>query len=167
MSLSVYQLSVPAFVRGMSMLDKILTKAEAHAAETGTDLGDLFDGRLAADMLPLSGQIQRASDTSKLAIARLTGEAAPAFEDNETTIADLHARIAKTIAYFNSVDPKALDGAETRQVVLKFPSMTLEFTGADFLTQFALPNFYFHVTTAYAILRQAGVPVGKQDFLGG
>ncbi|ATQ44340.1 DUF1993 domain-containing protein [Caulobacter mirabilis] len=167
MALSIYQLSVPAFIRGMTALDNILTKAEAHAAETGTDLQDLFEARLAPDMLPLSGQIQRASDTSKLAVARLTGVAAPAFEDNEATFADLHARIAKTVDYFKGVEEAAFEGAETRKIELRTQQTSLDFVGADFLTGFALPNFYFHVTAAYAILRNAGVPVGKRDYLGG
>lgn len=167
MPLSVHQMTVPAFTRGMTVLDTLLTKAEAHVAETGGSLQDLFDARLAADMLPLSAQIQRASDASKLAVVRLAGVEAPVFEDTEASFEELHARIAKTIAFIESVDAAAFDGAETREVVLKFPNGGLTFTGADFVAQFALPNFYFHVTTAYAILRYNGVPVGKRDFLGG
>lgn len=167
MPLTVPQLTVPAFVRGLTVLDTLLTKAEAHAAETGTSLQDLFDARLAPDMLPLSAQIQRASDTSKLAVARLTGVAAPSFEDNEASFPELHARIAKTIAYIESVDAAAFDGAETRTVELKGGGGGRTFAGADFLTQFALPNFYFHVATAHGILRNAGVPIGKRDYLGG
>lgn len=167
MSLSIYQLTVPAYLRGLTVLDTLLTKAEAHAAATGTSAQDLFDARLAPDMYTLAGQIQRSSDAAKLAVVRLTGQPAPVFEDDEKTIADLHARLKKTIDHINSVDPAAFDGAETRKVELKTPNVTLEWTGADFVTQFALPNFYFHVTAAYAILRNAGVPVGKRDFLGG
>jgi len=166
MPLTVHQLTVPAFVRGLTVLDTLLTKAEAHVAETGTSLQDLFDARLAPDMLTLSAQIQRASDTSKLAVARLTGAAAPAFEDNEATFPELHTRLAKTIAWIESVDPAAFEGAETRTVELKGGGGR-SFAGADFLTQFALPNFYFHVATAHGILRNAGVPIGKRDYLGG
>jgi hypothetical protein len=163
----MYQASVGAYGRALSSLDKILTKAEAWAKEAGIDLADLAGARLAPDMNPLTSQIQLASDTSKLAVARLTGVSAPPFEDTETTFEELHARIARTLAFFATVDAKAFEGAESRQVVLNFPGRTLEFTGADFLTGFALPNFYFHVTTAYAILRAKGVPLGKADFLGG
>lgn len=167
MPLSIHQLTIPAFTRGLSALDKLLTKGEAHAAETGTSLQDLFDARIAPDMYPLSAQVQRASDASKLAVARLTGVPGPAYEDNEATFAELHARIAKTLAHLNSIDPAAFEGAETRKVEIKTPTTTLEWTGPDFLTQFALPNFYFHLTTAYGILRNAGVPLGKRDFLAG
>lgn len=167
MALSIYEVTVPAYLRGLKVLDSILTKAEGHVTETGADLQDLFEARLAPDMLPLSAQIQRASDTSKLAVVRLSGAAAPVFEDNEATFADLHERIRKTVAWIESVDRAAFEGAETRRVELKAGPNTLEWSGADFVTQFALPNFYFHVTAAYAILRNAGVPVGKRDYLGG
>jgi hypothetical protein len=167
MSLTIHQLTVPAYLRGLTALDKLLTKAEAHAAETGTSLQDLVDARLAPDMYTLAGQIQRSSDAAKLGVVRLTGVTAPVFEDTETTFAELHARLGKTIDFLNGVDPAAFEGAETRTVELKTPNVTLSWSGADFLTQFALPNFYFHVTAAYAILRNAGVPVGKRDYLGG
>jgi hypothetical protein len=165
--LTIHQLTVPVFTRGLSALDKLLTKAEAHATETGTSLQDLFDARLAPDMFPLSAQVQRASDASKLAVARLTGVPGPAYEDNEATFAELHARIAKTIDHLSSIDPAAFEGAEARKVEIKTPNATLEWTGPDFLTQFALPNFYFHITTAYGILRHAGVALGKRDYLAG
>ena len=108
-----------------------------------------------------------ASDSAKGAVARLAGVEPPAMPDTETTIAELKARIAATIAYVNSIDAAALDGAEDREVVLKFPGAEMKFTGADFLTGFALPNFYFHITIAYALLRANGAPIGKMDFLGG
>lgn len=167
MSLSVHQMSAPIFVRALKALDALLSKGEAHVAATGGNLQDLFDARLAPDMYTLAGQIQRSSDASKLAVVRLTGVEAPVFEDTEATFEELHARIAKTIAFIEGVDASAFEGAETREVVLKFPNGQMEFAGADFLAQFALPNFYFHVTAAYAILRNAGAPIGKRDFLGG
>jgi len=114
----------------------------------------------------LSSQIQFASDTSKSTIARLSGGTAPAMADTETTIRELRTRIANTIDYIKSVPASAVDGSEEREVVLKFPNGEMKFKGLDFLTNFALPNFMFHVTTAYAILRHNGVPLGKQDFLG-
>ncbi|MNT15768.1 hypothetical protein D3C72_1508400 [compost metagenome] len=117
-------------------------------------------------MYPLSGQIQRASDASKFAVQRLTQGDAPKFPDDETTLAQLQQRIAGTIAYLQSVTPEQIDGAEGRKVTLNWGEFKPEFQGDSYLLTFALPNFYFHVTTAYGILRQAGVPIGKLDFLG-
>jgi uncharacterized protein len=166
MSISMYKASTPVFLRMLGNLDALLEKAEANAKERGFDANLLVTSRLAPDMRPLSSQIQFASDTSKGAVARLSGGAAPAMADTETTIAELRTRIAKTIDYIKSVPASAIDGSEDRAVVLKFPNGEMPFKGLDYLTGFALPNFMFHVTTAYAILRHNGVPLGKQDFLG-
>lgn len=166
MPLTMYTLSVPVFTRGFSALGGLLDKAETFAVESGTPLDDLFNGRLAPDMLPLSGQIQRASDTSKNAIARLTTLEVPRFPDDEQSFADLRERIAKTVAFFAIVTPEDLDGSEKREVTLNFPNLKVNFGGDDYLLKFVLPNFYFHLTTAYDILRHKGVPIGKADFIG-
>lgn len=166
MSLSMYQASVPAFIRGLNVLAALLQKAAEHAAAAGMDPAELINARLAPDMYPLSGQIQRASDASKFAVQRLSRVEAPKFPDEETTFEQLQQRIAATIAYLQEVAADKLDGAEGRKVTLAFGDFKQEFRGDDYLLTFALPNFYFHVTTAYAILRHAGVKIGKLDFLG-
>jgi hypothetical protein len=174
MPLSMYQASAPVFVRGLSILSTLLRKAEAHAREQGqesdqeSDQGPaaLVSARLAPDMLTLAGQVQRASDTSKLALERLTGIASPKMEDNEQSFADLHARIDKTIDYLNSITLAQLAGSETRRVTVKTEKFETSFSGDVYLLTFALPNFFFHVTTAYDILRHKGVPLGKRDYLG-
>ncbi|EFF74360.1 MAG: DUF1993 domain-containing protein [Achromobacter sp.] len=166
MSLSVYQASVPVFIRGMTVLAALLDKAEAHAQAAGMDPAELVNARLAPDMYPLSGQIQRASDSAKFAVQRLSQGQAPKFPDDETTLAQLQQRIADTIAYLQSVTAEQLEGAEDRQIVVNFGDFKPEFRGDTYLLSFALPNFYFHVTTAYGILRHAGVKIGKLDFLG-
>ncbi len=163
MSFSVHAASAPVLVRALTNTAAIIDKAlAAGLSETA-----ILEARLAPDMLPFPRQIQMASDAAKGAIARLAGVEVPAMPDTETTLSELKARIAATIAFIESVDAAAFDGAEDREVVLKFPGMELKFTGADFLTGFALPNFFFHVTTAYALLRSVGAPIGKMDFLGG
>lgn len=166
MTLSVYQASVPVFIRGLTVLASLLEKGLAHAEAAGTDPADLVNARLAPDMYPLSGQIQRASDAAKFAVQRLSQGQAPKFPDEETTFAQLQQRIQDTIAYLQSVTPEQFDGAEDRQIVINFGDFKPEFKGDTYLLSFALPNFYFHVTTAYAILRNAGVKIGKLDFLG-
>jgi hypothetical protein len=144
----------------------LLAKAEDNAKARGFDPDLLVTQRLAPDMRPLSSQIQLASDSAKGAMARLSGGTPPAMPDTETTIDQLRARIAATIDYVKSVPAEAVDGSEERDVVLRTPSGDIPFKGLAFLTGFALPNFLFHVTTAYAILRHSGVPLGKLDFLG-
>lgn len=166
MSLSMYQASVPVFVRGLTVLAALLEKAAAHAQAAGIEPSALVNARLAPDMYPLSGQIQRASDASKFAVQRLSQGEAPKFPDDETTLAQLQQRIADTIAYLQSVKPEQVDGSESRKLTLSFGEFKAEFQGQDYLLTFALPNFYFHVATAYGILRQAGVPIGKLDYLG-
>ncbi len=166
MSISMYTASAPVFLRMLGNLDKLLEKAEANAKERGFDANILVNQRLAPDMRPLSSQIQLASDSAKGAIARLSGSAPPSMPDTETTIAELRARIAATIDYVKSVPASAIDGSEEKDVVLKTPNGEIPFKGLGFLTGFALPNFLFHVSIAYAILRHNGVPIGKMDFLG-
>jgi hypothetical protein len=166
MSISMYRLTVPVFQRGLTTLSAYLDKAEKFASEKGIDAVELVATRLAPDMLPVSGQYQRATDSAKLAIARLTGTDAPKFDDNETTIAELRARVAKTEAYLATVAPDALEGSEAREVVISPGGNRVVFRGDDYLTNFALPNFYFHVSMVHAILRNQGAPLGKLDYLG-
>lgn len=165
MAISMYQLTVPAFVRGLTVLADLLKKAEAHVEQHGSVPDALISARLADDMLPLSAQVQRASDTSKMSVERLTGVAAPKFEDNETSFDQLQQRIANTIAYLESVNAEQFDGSETRAVKLSFGGFP-DFTGESYLLTFALPNFYFHIATAHDILRNQGIAVGKRDYLG-
>ena len=163
MSFTIHQASAPVFTRALTNLSAMIDKALAAGVAEAT----LLEARLAPDMHPFPRQIQMASDSAKGAIARLAGVEPPSMPDTETTIGELKARIAATIAYANSVEAAAFDGAEDREVVLKFPNGEMKFTGADYLTGFALPNFFFHITIAYALLRANGAPIGKMDFLGG
>ena len=165
MSISMYQTSVPVFLHGLGTLTHILRKGEAHAHETGADPASYVDARLAPDMLTLAGQIQRASDTSKFALERLSGVAAPKMEDNEKTLAELLSRVERTAAYIGSIPEAQLDGTDTKRIELKLRDFNPVFTGASYLLTFAVPNFYFHVTTAYDILRHKGVPLAKLDYL--
>jgi uncharacterized protein len=165
MTISMYEASVPVLLRFLGNLDKWLDKAQAHADLKKFDSGVLVHSRLAPDMLDLASQIQIVSDNAKGCVARLTGAEPPKYEDNEVSLADLKARIAKTAAYVASFKPEQFKDSETRDIVLKFPSVTFEFKGKDYLLNFLLPNFYFHVTTAYSILRHNGVEIGKTDFL--
>jgi hypothetical protein len=161
MTFSIYDSSAPVFVNVMRNMRNWLDKAAAEKPEA-----ELIEAKLAEDMRPLPAQYQMASDSAKNAIARLCGLEAPAMPDTETTFAELRARCDKTIAFIESVDRSAFDGAETREVVMKFPNgMGYRWKGADYLRDFALPNLYFHATTAYAIMRANGVSLGKPDFL--
>jgi hypothetical protein len=166
MSLTMSELSAPAFERGLTILATLLEKGEAHADEHDIAPASLLEARLIADMLPLSAQVQRASDTAKFALQRIGGGEAPRFADDETTFAQLRQRIADTISYVRSVDPATLDAGATRAVTVKWGAGSTEFTGASYLLKFALPNFYFHIVTAHDILRQQGVKIGKLDYLG-
>jgi hypothetical protein len=167
MSISMYQASVPVLIRGLTNLQHILGKAQAHAAEKQIDPSVFIDARLFPDMLPLVRQVYIATDTAKGCAARLAGVEPPSYPDVENTFDDLHARIQKTIDYLKGFDAAQIDGAETRQIVLKMRVGPLEFTGLSYLLGFVLPNFFFHVTTAYDILRHNGVELGKLDYLGG
>jgi hypothetical protein len=166
MPLSMYRMTVPVFQRGLATLKNYLDKAEAYAAEKGIDPATLVTARLAPDMLPLTGQFQRVTDTAKLTVSRLAAIDAPRFEDTEVSIAELRERIAKTEAFLATVASDALDGSETREVTIAPGGIKTTVRGDDYLATFALPNFYFHIATTHAILRQQGVAVGKMDYLG-
>ena len=161
MSFGMWEASVPMFVSTLGDMRAWLDKAAAEKDEA-----TLLEARLAPDMKPLPAQYQMASDSAKNALARLTGTDAPAMPDTEQSFTELRERCDKTIAYLTGFDAAALAGSETREVELRFPNgMGYRWAGAAYLTGFALPNFYFHATTAYAILRNAGVALGKPDFL--
>jgi len=167
MTISMHSASAPVFVRMFSNLLTWLDKAEAHAAAKKFDSVNYLGLRLAPDMLPFTRQIQIASDAAKGAMARLSGQEAPKWEDNEATMAEVRARIQKTIDYVKSFSAVQIDGSEGREISI--PRRTgdpLRFDGETYLKHYALPNFFFHVTTAYALLRHAGVAVGKNDYLG-
>ncbi|HEY5759085.1 MAG TPA: DUF1993 domain-containing protein, partial [Steroidobacter sp.] len=165
MSLSLYDASIPTFLHTLRALKAILEKAVAHAEARKFDPNVFVSSRLYPDMLPFSRQIQIASDAAKGAAARLSGTEPPKFEDNETTMAELIARVTKTIDYLEGFKPEQFAGDDNRVITIKSPRMTLNFTAVNFVRHFALPNFFFHATTAYALLRHGGVEVGKQDFL--
>jgi hypothetical protein len=167
MSLSIYDVSIPPMIRSLEALSKILSKAVAQAKDQHIELSSLLDARLAPDMHPFTRQIQIASDGAKGTAARLAAVEPPSFPDTETTFPELQARIAKTIDFLKSIKREQVEGAEDRTVVMKFPQGEMKFTGRDFLTNFGLPNFYFHVTTAYGLLRHKGIVIGKMDYLGG
>jgi hypothetical protein len=153
-------------IRGLTNLQAILGKAEAHAAEKQIDPSVFTSARLAPDMLPLVRQVYIATDTAKGCAARLAGVEAPKYEDVEQTFDELHARLQKTIDYLKEFSPQQIDGSEGREITLKMRSGPIEFPGMSYLLSFVLPNFYFHVTTAYDILRHNGVQLGKLDYLG-
>lgn len=168
MAISMHSASVPIFVKMLGNLSYFLDKAAAFAEAKKIDPSVLLGARLYPDMLPLTRQIQIACDSAKFGVARLTGLEAPKFEDNETTLAQLKDRIAKTIDYLKSVPADAFAGSETREVsVPRRDRDPLKFEGEAYLKHYALPNFFFHVTTAYAILRHNGVELGKTDYLAG
>ena len=164
--MSMYEASVPVLTRFLKSLDKILAKAEAHAEAKKFDPNVLVRARLAPDMFDLARQVQIASDMAKGCAARLGGVEVPKYEDNEATLAELRARVAKTLDFIATVPKAGFEGAETRDIVLPMRDRTMEFKGQDYLYGWVLPNFYFHVTTTYAILRHNGVELGKGDFLG-
>jgi len=167
MSLSMYSMTVEQCVPMLNNLHRILEKAEAFAAAKKIEPGVIEGLRLAPDMLSFTRQVQLASDFAKNSAARLAGVEPPKFEDTEKTLADLKTRVAKTIDYLNTLTPAQFAGAETRHIVLPLRTRTIEMDGLPFLQKWMLPNFFFHATTVYALLRHVGVEVGKQDFLGG
>lgn len=166
MSNDLYALSVPVFLRGLSILTSLLQKAEAHATEHKIAPATLLTARLFPDMFTLTGQVQTACDTAKRGTARLVVVEPPPFPDDETSFEQLYARIQKTSSYIATHQPDAFRGADARMIEMKMRSGTVSLNGLDYMTRFALPNFYFHVTTAYNILRHNGVVVGKMDYLG-
>ena len=166
MKISMYQASVPVFSERLRGLALVLTKGEANAIERKIDPQVFLTARLAPDMLPLTRQVQIATDNAKRGVARLVGRDAPVYEDTEASFAELQARIAKTMDYLKGIAPDDVDGSEDREIAFKAGPRELKYTGMQYLLHFAMPNFYFHVTTAYDILRHNGVPLGKPNFLG-
>ena len=166
MTISMYQASVPCFVRTLGNLSAILDKAQAHVDAKKLDATALTGYRLFPDMLPMTRQVQIACDAAKGLVARLSGLENPVHEDTEKTLVELQARIAKTLAFVQSVTPAQLDGTEEKDIVVKRGDVETHYQGMQYLLGNALPNFYFHVTTAYNILRHNGVEIGKRDYLG-
>ena len=166
MTISMYQASVPRFVNMLSNLSNIIDKAQAHVDARKIDAAVLPAVRLFPDMLPLTSQVQIACDSAKGAVARLAGVEIPAFEDTEKTLADLKARIAKTVAFIQTLNAAQIDGTEDKEIVLKRGDKETRYTGMQFLLGHAVPNVYFHITTAYNLLRHNGVEIGKRDYLG-
>lgn len=166
-AISMYRASVPVFTRLLKNLDAILDKAVVYADSKKIEHNTLLTARLAPDMFHLIRQVQIATDNAKGCVARLAGVDIPKYEDTEASFADVKARIAKTVAYLESFKPEQLDGTEGKDIVLKMGPNTREFKGVDYLLGHASMNVYFHVTTAYNILRHNGLDIGKKDFIGG
>jgi len=162
-----YDLLIPIFTRMLPNLKAILEKAQEDAEARKIDPQVFLQARLAPDMFALARQVQITTDQVKGGLARLAGVEVPKWDDNEKTFGELCARVDKALDYTKTFKPAQFDGAETRDIELKFPQATLTFKGRDYLLNFVLPNFYFHLTAAYAILRHNGVPLGKRDFVGG
>ena len=167
MALSMYQASIPQLTKMLTNLASILQKGEDFAKAKNIDGSVLVNARLAADMFPLSKQIQIACDQVKNGMARLAGIEPPKFDDNEATFAELQERIAKTIAFAESIQPAQVDGTEAKEIKFSIKEWNFEFVGEQYLLTWIIPNFYFHITTAYNILRHNGVEIGKSDYLGG
>jgi hypothetical protein len=166
MTISMFQASVPRLINALNNLSHILDKAQAHIDAKKIDASALIQFRLYPDMLNFTRQVQIASDTAKGVVARLAGVEIPAYEDNEQSIADLKARIAKTIAFIQGFKPEQIDGTEDKDIITKRGEKETHYKGMQFLLGHAIPNVYFHTTTAYAILRHNGVEVAKRDYLG-
>ena len=166
MSISMYQASVPVFVRGLTNMKGIIDKAAAHAAAHKLEPAALLNARLFPTMFPFTRQIQIAADFAKSTTARLAGIGVPKYEDTESSFAELSARIDKTLAFITPVKAELIDGSEARPVEMTVGGQALKFTGMNYLLQFSLPNFYFHQSTAYGILRHAGVELVKRDYIG-
>jgi hypothetical protein len=166
MTISMHSASVPIFVRMLKNLTQWLDKAEAHAQAKKFEPSVYLSSRLAPDMLPFTNQVQIACDAVKFGIARLSGVEAPKFADDEASLADLKARVAKTIEFIESVPAAKIDGTEDKDVVVPRRDGSMTLKGEPYLKHFVLPNFFFHVTTTYALLRHNGVALGKADFLG-
>src|SRR5580698_3900670 len=166
MSISMYQVAVPVFVRALTNLQHVLKLGEAHAKEKNVEGSVLLQTRLIADMLPLVKQVQIATDMAKNGAARLAGVDPLKFEDNETSLDELYSRIERAIDYIKSFKPEQIDGSETRAITLKTRNGDLNFEGQAYLLHYVLPNLFFHCTTAYNILRESGANIGKADFTG-
>jgi uncharacterized protein len=167
LSLSLFDASIPVYLQMLRNLTHFMNKAETFAADEHVELSALMEASLGHGMANFTRQIQFASDAAKGGAARLAGVEAPSMPDNEATWAELKERIAKTIAFIETIERGQVDGQENRAVILTFPGRTMEFTGQSFLLTFSLPNFLFHITTAYDVLRSQGVPLGKMDYLAG
>jgi hypothetical protein len=167
MAYTIYDASILPMLKFLENLSKILDKAVAQAKSEDRDLQGLLDARLAPDMFPFVRQIQIVSDTAKGCAARLTGNEPPSWPDEEKTFADLQARIDRTVQYLKSIRPEEFANAEGREIVLKFPSRTIQMMGGDYVNNFVMPNFHFHMTVAYGLLRANGIAIGKMDYLGG
>jgi uncharacterized protein len=165
MAISLYDFTVPMLASALGNLAKQIDKASAFAEQRKFDSKQLAESRLIADMLPFAAQVQIACDNAKGA-SRLAGIDPPKHEDSEKTLPELQARIRKTLDFLGTLKAEQFAGAESREVVLKFPQLTLKFSGKDYVSKFLLPNFYFHMTMAYALLRKNGVELGKGDYLG-
>ena len=166
MKISMHAMSVDVFTHALGNLSAFLEKGQAHATQRKFEPAVLLASRLAPDMLPLTRQVQIACDVAKNGVARLAGQEPPRFPDTEASFEELHARIARTLDYLKGVPASALEGAETRDIKVPTRDGTLEFKGLEFLQHWAIPNVFFHVTTAYAILRHNGVELGKMDYIG-
>ena len=166
MTISMYAASVPVFRQVLNSLSDILTKVEQHAAERKIDPSAYLQARLYPDMFPLIRQVQIAADFAKGACARLAGVDVPKYEDTETSFANLRARLARTVAFIESLPKQQIDGSETREIQTSVGPNSKTFTGQAYLTHYALPQFMFHATTTYNILRHNGVEIGKRDFMG-
>ena len=166
-TISMYNASVPVFTRLLKNLDGMLDKAVAYADGKKIEHNTLLTARLAPDMFHLIKQVQIATDNAKGCVARLAGVEVPKYEDNEASFADLKARITKTLAFFASIKPEQINGSEDKDIVLTFGTLKFEYKGLDYLLNFASFNVFFHVSTAYGILRNNGLDIGKKDFIGG
>lgn len=166
MSITMYQATIPVFIRMLNNISAVLKKAVIYAETKNIDPSVLINARLAPDMFALGRQIQIATDTAKGCAARLAGVEIPVYTDTESTFTELDERIAKTINFLNSVTPAQIDGSEQKDIMLKIRGEEIHFAGLIYVTGFALPNFYFHISMTYAILRHNGLDIGKRDYLG-
>ena len=166
MSLSLYEITIPVMIAAFDHMSKFLDRGRAYADEKGIGRAKLLNARLADDMMTLIQQVQRASDTARLSAVRVAQVDNVAMPDRETTFEELQERISATVSFLSAVPPSAYEGRANAEVVAQFAGVQRVFTGRSYLLEFSLPNFFFHVTTAYDLLRHLGVPLGKQDFLG-
>lgn len=166
MSYLIYEATIPQIIRMLTNLSKIMSKAESQALSKGLLLSELVEARLASDMYPFKRQIQMISNSAKSCAARLSGTEAPHFEDTEESFEELKLRLTKTIEYLKTVPAEAFSDAEDREITIKLPARETKMNGRKFVTAFSLPNIYFHVTTAYDLLRHKGIDIGKMDYLG-